>query len=230
MSAVFACSLVIGACGGDDDDDTAAPAADGTSDDTAATDEADADRSDWPDELVLAAVPADNSQEIDDIFGTTIEIIEGELGIGVEFFEAIDYAGVIEAAKSERVDAAVFGPFSYDIATQNDAPLEVGGVMMPYNEDQTGPGATHGYQSFFITGSPIALRTTLPASLLDGLRDVIQNKANVDWATENGYCTGPEDCSFSDEDSWGWTAADDSIYAPIDELCQLTQAAQCEEE
>lgn len=363
MAAVFACSLVIAACGGDDDDDTAAPAADETSDDTAADEEAaeqgtgdtadeegaaadaEADRSDWPDELVFAAVPADNSQEIDDIFGTTIEIIEGELGIGVELFKAIDYAGVIEAAKSERVDAAVFGPFSYYIATQNDAPLEVGGVMMPYNEDQTGPGETHGYQSFFITGadndqinsledivnaesiclvdpgstsgnlvprgamlgvgfdieqanytyagghdasvlsvqdgtcdagfafdemvrsilvgdgavsgvidevdgetygdgeptikvvfhsdvipgSPIALRTTLPASLLDGLRDVIQNKANLDWATENGYCTGPEDCSFSDEDSWGWIAADDSIYAPIDELCELTQAAKCEE-
>ncbi|MDY7104596.1 MAG: phosphate/phosphite/phosphonate ABC transporter substrate-binding protein [Actinomycetota bacterium] len=361
MAALFACALVVAACGSDDDDtDAAAPAADESSD-TAAADTEDAaedetadeetsedaaeDTSDWPEEIIFAAVPADNSQEIDDIFGTTIEIIEGELGVGVEFFKAIDYAGVIEAAKSERVDVAVFGPFSYYIATQNDAPLQVGGVMMPYNEDQTGPGETHGYQSFFITGadndeinsledisnaesiclvdpgstsgnlvprgamlgvgfdieeanytyagghdasvlavqdgtcdagfafdemvrsilvgdgavsgvvdevdgetygdgdptikvvfhsdvipgSPIAVRSTLPESFVTALTDVLQNNANVDWAVENGYCTGPEDCSFSDEDSWGWIEADDSIYAPIDELCELTQAAKCQD-
>ena len=76
-----------------------------------------------------------------------------------------------------------------------------------------------------------AISNSLPASLVEAWTEVITTKANVDWAIENGFCTGtPEDndCSFADEeDTWGFVAKDDSFYDGIRQVCEITQASRC---
>lgn len=85
-------------------------------------------------------------------------------------------------------------------------------------------------KSFVIAGSPMAMRTELPASLQTAIADVIQNKVNVDWAVPNGYCASVDDCSLSDEKIWGYSARDDSFYDGIRSLCKQlgTAVRACE--
>jgi len=85
-------------------------------------------------------------------------------------------------------------------------------------------------KSFVIAGSPMAMRTGLPASLQAAITDIIHNKVNVDWATANGYCESVDDCSLSDEAIWGYSAKDDSFYDGIRTLCKQlgTAVRACE--
>lgn len=103
------------------------------------------DRSDWPQKIVLAAVPAEQEAQLRESYRVTREILEDQLGIKVEFFQAADYAGVIEALIAERVDLAQFGPFSYVIARANGADADPVGVMV----DEA--GGEPGYESFLVT-------------------------------------------------------------------------------
>jgi phosphonate transport system substrate-binding protein len=47
----------------------------------------------------------------------TVDLLSEELGMPVEFVETTDYSSVIEAMRAGRVDVALFGPFSYVIAS-----------------------------------------------------------------------------------------------------------------
>ena len=344
LAMILAFSLIAAACG-DSDDDTAA------SDDAATTTAADGDdgaatndRADWPESIVFGAVPAEAASSLEADFATTRAILESELGIEIEFFQASDYAGVIEGIIAGRVDAAQFGGFSYVIATNNGADVSVAGVMTDGPDIEPGyrsyaitqpgsgiesiedfagknicfvdPGSTSGFlfpsegllsvgldpsetsedinptfagghdasaisvangdcdagfaydsmitsqlissgdiagvidsaegtetvneadatleiiwKSQTISGAPMAISNSLPASFVEAWTEVITTKANVDWAIENGFCTGtPEDndCSFADEeDTWGFVAKDDSFYDGIRQVCEITQASRC---
>lgn len=145
--------LMMSACGGSGEtgsDTPAAPAAPAAPATTAAsggavTTAAPADpRADWPKKLVLAAVPAEQDAQLQESYSVTVEILSDELGIEFDFFQAADYAGVIEALIAGRVDLAQFGPFAYVIATANGAQAKPVGVM-------TGEkGEEPGYQSFLV--------------------------------------------------------------------------------
>ncbi len=281
-------------------------------------------REGWPDTLIFAAVPAEQSQSLESRFEATIAILESELGVDIEFFQAADYAGVIEAMIAERVDIAQFGPFSYVIAKANGADITpVAGVLdgpgeepgyQSYGiargdnaevdglEDFAGrracfvdPGSTSGFlypsagllragidpetgvqpvfagghdasalsvangdcevgfafddmvdirlietgdlqegdlkvvwRSEVIAGSPIAARDSLPESLRQAIATTVVEKANVDWAVENGFCSSAEDCALSDEDNWGYAAVDDAFYDGVRAVCEVTQSAECE--
>jgi phosphonate transport system substrate-binding protein len=117
---------------------TTAPASDAGSD---------VDRSDWPDKLVLAAVPAEQDAQLQESYSVTVQILEDELGIPVEFFQAADYAGVIEALIANRVDLAQFGPFAYVIAIANGADASPVGVMVGEKDEEPG------YQSYLVARS-----------------------------------------------------------------------------
>lgn len=368
LALLLALTLVAAACG-DSDSDTEAGASGSDSteaatdaddaqadeamaedDDAMADDEAMADdameeeHSDWPDKIVFGAVPAEAASSLEADFDTTRAILESELGIEIEFFQASDYAGVIEGIIAGRVDAAQFGGFSYVIATNNGADVSVAGVMTDGPDVEPGyrsyaitqpgsgitsiedfagknicfvdPGSTSGFlfpsegllsvgldpsetstdinptfagghdasaisvangdcdagfaydsmvtaqlissgdisgvidtaegsetineadadleiiwKSQTISGAPMAISNSLPESFVDAFTEVITTKANVDWATENGFCTGtPEDndCSFADEeDTWGFVEKDDSFYDGIRQVCEITQASRC---
>ncbi|MCC5952243.1 MAG: phosphate/phosphite/phosphonate ABC transporter substrate-binding protein [Acidimicrobiia bacterium] len=302
--------------GGDDGGDEAEGAAAST----------DGDRSDWPDTLVLAAVPAEQDAQLQESYRVTREILEDELGIEVEFFQAADYAGVVEALIASRVDLAQFGPFSYVIAVANGADAAPVGVMVEEEGGEPGyqsylvarsdnddineladvegqrvcfvdPSSTSGYlypiagllaididpesdvdpifagghdasaisvvngdcdagyafdsmvevllpsrgeieegdlkvvwESEVIAGSPMTMRNDLPESLKDAIADIFENKINVDWAFDNGYCESndPAECSFSDEAIWGYVPRDDSFYDGVRVVCRETGAPQCD--
>ncbi|HSL57849.1 MAG TPA: phosphate/phosphite/phosphonate ABC transporter substrate-binding protein [Acidimicrobiales bacterium] len=341
LAALF---LVAAACGDDDEtatDDTEAAAAtdDAATDDEAeepAEDEAEepaeeeADpRADWPDSLVLAAVPAEQDAQLQESYRVTREILADELGLEIEFFQAADYAGVIEALIADRVDLAQFGPFSYVIAIANGADAAPVGVMTDGPDVEPGyqsflvaqadndeinsledivgkrvcfvdPASTSGFlvpaagmleagidpdadvngifagghdasvisvnsgdcdagfafdtmvtellidrgdiaegdvkivwESAIIAGSPMSMRNGLPESLQAEIREIFENKLNVDWAAENGYCDSndPLLCSFTDENIWGFVPRDDSFYDGVRLICEelgAERAPQCE--
>jgi phosphonate transport system substrate-binding protein len=100
--------------------------------------------SEEPESLVFAAVPSEEASRLEESYRVTLEILEAELGVDIEFFQAADYAGVIEGQIAGTVDIAQYGPFSYVIATNNGAAIEPAGAM-------TGaPDEEPGYQSYGI--------------------------------------------------------------------------------
>jgi phosphonate transport system substrate-binding protein len=300
---------------------------------------------DWPATITFGAVPAEEASSLEADFATTREILIDELGLeSIEFFQASDYAGVIEGIIAGRVDVAQFGGFSYVIATANGADVTVAGAMTnspdaepgyrSYGLTQPGsgitsiedfagktvcfvdPGSTSGFlfpsegllssgidpsetstditptfagghdasalavangdcdagfaydamvtqqliesgdltgvidsvedetinedeaqleivwKSEVIAGAPMAISNSLPQEFVDAFVETVTTKVNVDWAVENGYCTGDleeNDCSFSDEDdTWGFAAKDDTFYDGIRQVCEVTGSSECE--
>lgn len=163
-------ALVAAACG---DDDTASDDVDG--DPIAATGDTDGiDRSDWPETLVFAAVPSEEDERIQERYRTIADILEMELGISVEFHQAADYAGVVEAIIADRVDLAGFGPFTYVIAVANGAEIEPLGVGIESPDEEPG------YYSLLVTRSD--------NDEIDSIEDVRGKRVCfVDPASTSGY-------------------------------------------
>lgn len=132
------------------------------------------DRSDWPAKLTLAAVPAEQDAQLQESYSVTVQILQDQLGIPVDFFQAADYAGVVEALIANRVDLAQFGPFAYVIAIANGADAAPVGVMV---DD---PAEEPGYQSFLVARSD--------NDEINGLDDVVGRRiCFVDPASTSGY-------------------------------------------
>ncbi len=155
-------SLITAACGSDDEaandvasaqqsapaeaDETPSEAAEEAAP-TAVAEEAAAgdDRADWPESITFGAVPSEQASRLDESYGITLQILEDELGIDIEFFQAADYAGIVEAQIAGTIDVAQYGPFSFIIAENNGADIQPAGVM-------TGaPDEEPGYRSYAIT-------------------------------------------------------------------------------
>lgn len=132
---------IVAACGSNDEgsSDTPAPQATGAP----VTTEADP-RADWPKKLIMGAVPAEESTALVESYSKLIQVLEEELGLEVEFFQATDYAGIIEAQIAGRVDLAQYGPFAYVIAKFNDADISPIGALV---DD---PDEKPGYQAYGI--------------------------------------------------------------------------------
>jgi phosphonate transport system substrate-binding protein len=103
------------------------------------------DTTGWPEKLVFGAVPSEEASSLVESYEKILAVLEAELGIEIEFFQATDYAGIIEGQVSGKVDLAQYGPFSYVLAGIRGASLEVAGVMTD------GPDIEPGYQSYGIT-------------------------------------------------------------------------------
>ncbi|WGW13919.1 phosphate/phosphite/phosphonate ABC transporter substrate-binding protein [Saxibacter everestensis] len=101
--------------------------------------------SDFPAEIVLGAVPAENSTDLAEGYDPIVKLLEEETGAKVEFSQASDYAGVVEGMIAGNVDLAVFGPFAYVIATQNEADITPLGAVKPTKDEPSG------YKSYAIT-------------------------------------------------------------------------------
>jgi phosphonate transport system substrate-binding protein len=137
----MALTLVAAAC---EDEDAVPVSAEG--------DVGDVGREGWPEKLVFAAVPAEESSALQESYDPIIEVLESELGLDIEFFQATDYAGVIEGQIAGKVQMAQYGPFSYVIAKTNGADIEPAGAMVDEK------GGEPGYQSYAVVpaGSEIA--------------------------------------------------------------------------
>lgn len=334
VSILAAMLLVLTACGDDDGDDTGVDTGDAenvSASDTTADGESAAGGDAWPDRLVFAAVPSEESTSLEQSYGPIIAVLEDELGLDIEFFQAADYAGVVEGMIAGNVDLAAFGPFSYVIAEANGAAIRPVGAMIDApgeepgyqsygitrgdNDDVTGiedfagrttcfvdPSSTSGFlypsaglieagidpdedvvatfagghdasaisvangdcevgfafdnmvttllindgaiaegdlkvvwESEIIAGSPLAVRTDLPADLLAEIDRIVIELANNDYLLPNGYCGDPDDaalqergCELTDEGVWGYTPVDDSFYDGVRAVCAATRAESCE--
>ena len=128
-------ALTLSACGSDSSNEEGSDTGDVSSG---------IDKTDWPEKLVVGAVPSEESSSLEQSYAPLVEALAEQLGIEVEFFQATDYAGIIEAQVAGRVDLAQYGPFSYVLAKIRGAQIDVTGVMTE------GPEVEPGYQSYGI--------------------------------------------------------------------------------
>ncbi|MFI1764203.1 phosphate/phosphite/phosphonate ABC transporter substrate-binding protein [Streptomyces sp. NPDC020800] len=129
-----ACVLALAGCGASADS-KAATATDGKSGGT----------------LVMAAVPAENSTDLQASYAAVIKLLEKETGKKITFQKATNYAAVIEGQRSGKIQIAAYGPFSYVQAKSS------GVKATPVAAGVETKGAKPGYRSYGIvkTGSPI---------------------------------------------------------------------------
>lgn len=98
-----------------------------------------------PDELVFAAIPSENAQTLAQAYQPLITLLEKETGKKVRFQPATSYAAVIEGQRTDKVDIAQYGPFSFVTA------LNSGVKATPIAAQTVKKGAVPGYRSYGIT-------------------------------------------------------------------------------
>lgn len=111
-------TLAVAACGGSDADSVTAQG--------------------YPSTLTLAAIPAENSADLQASYDPVIALLERETGAKVEFVQASDYAGVVEGIIAGNVDLAFFGPFAYVVAGVNGADITPLGAVVQESGGQPG--------------------------------------------------------------------------------------------
>jgi phosphonate transport system substrate-binding protein len=100
-----------------------------------------------PGTLVFAAVPSEESTSLQQSFEAVVSLLERETGATIEFQNATDYAAVIEGMRAGQIDIAMFGPFSYVLAKNQDPGITA--VAAVIDEE----GAQPGYTSYGITAA-----------------------------------------------------------------------------
>ncbi|NRH43565.1 putative selenate ABC transporter substrate-binding protein [Pseudomonas sp. MS15a(2019)] len=95
------------------------------------------------DELRVSAIPDEAPTELIRKFKPLGEYLEQRLGMPVKFMPVSDYAGVVEAMASDRLDLAWFGGFTF-VQAQRKAPMN---PLVQREEDQQ-------FTSKFITADP----------------------------------------------------------------------------
>jgi len=83
------------------------------------------------------------------------------------------------------------------------------------------------WKSETIAGSPVAVSNELPEDLRQTITTAFQEKANVDYLTENGFCESVENCQVGEESGWGYVPVDDSLYEGVRRVCDVTKAESC---
>lgn len=104
-----------------------------------------------PDKLRMGLIPAEDSEAMVKRFKPTIEYLEKQAGLKVETFVATDYAGVIEAMRSGKIDMAWFGPFSYVLAAD-----KAGAEAVAVGVRSTGKST---YQSIIVVHKDSGIKT-----------------------------------------------------------------------
>lgn len=83
----------------------------------------------FPAEIVIGAIPNENSADLTGTYEPLVKMLEAETGSTVKLQQASDYAGIVEGLIADRVDIAFLGPFSYVIATANEANIKPLGAV-----------------------------------------------------------------------------------------------------
>ena len=138
LAASSALMLAVAACTGeelstpDPDPPVQASAANVTTARAAGSDTASAAgaSTEWPETLVVGAVPSEESSALRESFDGLVRVLEADLGIDVDFFQAADYAEIIEAQSAGRVHLVSYGPFSYVLATDSGADIRAFGALV----------------------------------------------------------------------------------------------------
>jgi phosphonate transport system substrate-binding protein len=107
----------------------------------------------WPDKIVFAPVPAENAAAALAAWGPWVKGLEKALGIKVEQVSTSDYAGVIEGQLNNKIDLAMYGPFSYYLARQAGAKID------PIAVTVSQVGLPPSYQSYLVTKAGSSINT-----------------------------------------------------------------------
>ncbi|WP_169984462.1 phosphate/phosphite/phosphonate ABC transporter substrate-binding protein [Microbispora sp. H10836] len=91
-----------------------------------------------PDELVFAAIPSEQSDNLEASFAPIVSALQKDLGVPVRFQAVTSNAAVVEAQVAKRVDVAVYGAFSYYLARSR---ADVEPVAVPLAAPGGEPGA-----------------------------------------------------------------------------------------
>lgn len=144
--------LLLAACGSEDED-TEEPAdneesesesaeSEETESEVASAEEEQEASADWPDEIVIGVVPAEDQTSVSPRMESFGEELSEDLGVDVEVFMGTNYNAIIEGMNNEHVDIAFFGPFAYVLASERSG-AEVFSIGAESEDDIT-------YQSAFI--------------------------------------------------------------------------------
>ncbi|GAA4126593.1 phosphate/phosphite/phosphonate ABC transporter substrate-binding protein [Actinomadura keratinilytica] len=91
-----------------------------------------------PDQLVFAAIPSEQTDNLQAAFAPIVTALQKNLGVPVEFQAVASNAAVVEAQVAKRVDVAVYGAFSYYLARSR---ADVRPVAVPLQAPKGAPGA-----------------------------------------------------------------------------------------
>ena len=176
---------------------------------------------------------ADNSSvdSIEDFAGKTVCFVDpastsgflypsaGLLKAGIDPTEDVNpmFAGGHDASVLSVAKGDCEVGFAYDAMVDTllieDGALEKGAVKTVWKSE-------------VIAGSPLAVRTSLPDSLVAEIDRIVIELANKDYLTENDFCDA--ECKLTDEDVWGYAPVDDDFYDGVREVCRTTKAESCE--
>ncbi|WP_030524711.1 phosphate/phosphite/phosphonate ABC transporter substrate-binding protein [Nocardia rhamnosiphila] len=81
------------------------------------------------------------------------------------------------------------------------------------------------WKSETIAGSLFAANNELGAEIVDKLKTIFIEKANAEYMTEQGFCTG--ECRITDERIWGVAPATDADYDGVRHVCEVTGSEKC---
>lgn len=101
--------------------------------------------------LRVSVIPAEDINVLMKQYGVVFKFLEKKTGMTVEPYMVSDYAGVVEAMRSGKVDLALYGPFSYVLANK-EAGAEAAMVGVLEN------GQTY-YNSLIITHQDSGINT-----------------------------------------------------------------------
>ena len=170
MVGILAISLFATACGGDDDSDsgsatgteTEATETEATETETATEGEtgAEADRSDWPEKLVLGLVPSREADVLVENAKPLGDALTEALGITVETYVPQDYTALTEAMASGQADIGAFGPLGI-VRAQERA-----GVEFILQSERFG---SYTYHTQYMTGDPDKYCDDEPQANEDGM-------------------------------------------------------------
>jgi len=91
-----------------------------------------------PETLVFAQVPSESATAIAESNEAIIAAIEKSTGLTVEIQQVTDYAAVIEGLRAGQIQLAGLGPFSYMVAKDGGAGVEVLGSLVDDPEQEPG--------------------------------------------------------------------------------------------
>ncbi|GAB1857654.1 putative selenate ABC transporter substrate-binding protein [Flavobacteriaceae bacterium MHTCC 0001] len=80
-----------------------------------------------PDKLVIGFVPSEEAERMVTNLEPVTNYLSKKINIPVKLYKGNDYTAIIEAMRAEKLDIALFGPFSYVLASKraNAEPLVV---------------------------------------------------------------------------------------------------------
>lgn len=85
------------------------------------------------------------------------------------------------------------------------------------------------WESAMIASAPLVVSDLLEPELHDTIMTALAENVNIPYLVENGYCEAEDECEISDQRVYAYEPVPDDYFDDLAEVCEITQAEQCEE-